>query len=1146
MPNFYIFVFYFLYCPDIFFMRKLLFFLTVLILSHVAYGQVSPIFGPPAICKGTVTTFSDATVGGSWSSSNPGIVSIGTGTGIATGVAVGSATITYTVITSYVTAVVNVNPVPTPIYGPNRVCNLNSVQLNDTTPGGTWSSSNITIATVGSLTGLVTGVSPGSPVNIRYTLGTGCFAQQTMTVNPLPLPITGISTVATIVPGDTSTLYDLTPGGYWTTSNNTLATINYTTGLLRGVSTGLLAATYTLAATGCYMTRLVAVNQIPDTGVVGNLMAWYPFCNDTIDHSPIGRDLINSGLVTTPAIDTSDRYGFSHAAFSFNGVNSEMHYNTFFPTTSTSGDFTYSVWMYPYTLQRSVILYNGFLTPGPGSNGFGFVMDNGSAPGVGDSVSVMFGGVGKFLTTWLGSSPLGSSLNTWHNLVLVKNGNSYRFYLDGATVGFFISPFNPLSAISGSIFTVGNNSTNAYPFNGKIDDIAVYNRQLSQVERLELYNFDPNFRKFTLGNDTIICADSIMLRPKPQTVGSVYTWSTGFSTITDTTYTVYPPALLFGGTTYILNMSRPYGCKMSDTVVIYKIPIPVHLLATTRDTNICLGDTLRLTQNYPASRFLWSTGDTTHFLDVYQTGKYSVTIDSTYYFTRLVPDPTTPGTFIPITDSSVCVGRDTVTVRTVSVPLVNIGPDYADCRGLPDTLRNAYPHLANHQYTWSNGATDDSIFAIVTGLYWLKVNDSGCIRIDSTNVLIVFDTMTLFQQDTAICLGGWVKPRISINSIIQYQWTPTTGIPFSNIAQPTITPDTSATYVVRGTYPGCPDIVDSFHIDVQPNPVVYAGGNRTVCEFDTIRITAGVNPTWYTKYIYKWTPSTYLDKDSTQTVFFTGGDTTMLILKVSTPAGCYAIDSAQVIVHTGNFALLDTVIDLCPGDSVQLRDSIIPGSIATHVWHPSAYLDDSTFNAPWVHPITSTQYIGYATSQYGCKDTLFAKINVRPNAIMYLGDSVILHPGESYQIPTSSNCNKYSWTPTIGLNDTTSSNPIATPDVNTKYKVKGVTPDGCVVYDSISIRVDPGTIINVPNAFTPGTGVNNILYIVKKGLATVNSFRIFNRWGVTVYESHDINAGWDGKYNGSDQPFGVYVYELEAVTEAGKIVTKRGNITLIR
>jgi gliding motility-associated-like protein len=58
--------------------------------------------------------------------------------------------------------------------------------------------------------------------------------------------------------------------------------------------------------------------------------------------------------------------------------------------------------------------------------------------------------------------------------------------------------------------------------------------------------------------------------------------------------------------------------------------------------------------------------------------------------------------------------------------------------------------------------------------------------------------------------------------------------------------------------------------------------------------------------------------------------------------------------------------------------------------------------------------------------------------------------------------------------------------------------------------------------------------------------RIYNRWGNLIFESKNLNQGWDGSYNGTPQPFGVYVYEIEAVTNLGKIVAQRGNVTLIR
>ncbi len=49
-----------------------------------------------------------------------------------------------------------------------------------------------------------------------------------------------------------------------------------------------------------------------------------------------------------------------------------------------------------------------------------------------------------------------------------------------------------------------------------------------------------------------------------------------------------------------------------------------------------------------------------------------------------------------------------------------------------------------------------------------------------------------------------------------------------------------------------------------------------------------------------------------------------------------------------------------------------------------------------------------------------------------------------------------------------------------------------------------------------------------------------------VYSSTNIDEGWDGTYNGTNQPMGVYMYILEAVTDKGKPFTKQGNVTLIR
>jgi gliding motility-associated-like protein len=143
---------------------------------------------------------------------------------------------------------------------------------------------------------------------------------------------------------------------------------------------------------------------------------------------------------------------------------------------------------------------------------------------------------------------------------------------------------------------------------------------------------------------------------------------------------------------------------------------------------------------------------------------------------------------------------------------------------------------------------------------------------------------------------------------------------------------------------------------------------------------------------------------------------------------------------------------------------------------------------------------------------------------MSLGDSITLYPGESYQIPTQSNCLYYTWFPPAGLDYYHIASPVATPQVSTKYIVHGTTEWGCKVVDSISIYVTSESVIDLPNAFTPGSSINKNFKPMIRGMVTITSFTIYNRWGNLVYDGTNPEQGWDGTYKAVPQPFGVYVY----------------------
>lgn len=89
-------------------------------------------------------------------------------------------------------------------------------------------------------------------------------------------------------------------------------------------------------------------------------------------------------------------------------------------------------------------------------------------------------------------------------------------------------------------------------------------------------------------------------------------------------------------------------------------------------------------------------------------------------------------------------------------------------------------------------------------------------------------------------------------------------------------------------------------------------------------------------------------------------------------------------------------------------------------------------------------------------------------------------------------------------------------------------------------------LFDVPNAFSPnGDGINDIISVRGYGIATMQ-WKIYNRWGVQVFQSSSKNFGWNGIYKGTMQPQDVYHYILEVKMTDGSKYTKKGDITLLR
>lgn len=89
-------------------------------------------------------------------------------------------------------------------------------------------------------------------------------------------------------------------------------------------------------------------------------------------------------------------------------------------------------------------------------------------------------------------------------------------------------------------------------------------------------------------------------------------------------------------------------------------------------------------------------------------------------------------------------------------------------------------------------------------------------------------------------------------------------------------------------------------------------------------------------------------------------------------------------------------------------------------------------------------------------------------------------------------------------------------------------------------------VVFAPNAFTPNNvGPNDYYFVVAGSFKTIN-LAIFNRWGEKLFETQDINEGWDGTYNGANVPQGVFMYVLDYTSYDDTPYRQKGTITLIR
>ncbi len=265
----------------------------------------SLIYGPSELCVGASVTFLDSISGGTWSSSNPLVATIGSASGTVIAVSAGVASISYNVGGCAAVSTVSVVPTASPNSGNPILCVGHNTTLVNPATGGTWSSGNISVADVGSVTGIVTGASAGT-ATVTYSLGIGCSVETTVNVISALPPIFGDSITCG---GASVTFSNSIVGGNWVGSY-TADWINFSSGVVSATYSGIDTITYTMG--GCTATKVLTVNPSPEIDAPYVACMGFTFSVSatpvggmwSIDSSLISMDLagLTTGLDTGNAV----------------------------------------------------------------------------------------------------------------------------------------------------------------------------------------------------------------------------------------------------------------------------------------------------------------------------------------------------------------------------------------------------------------------------------------------------------------------------------------------------------------------------------------------------------------------------------------------------------------------------------------------------------------------------------------------------------------------------------------------------------------------------------------------------------------------------------------------------------------------------
>lgn len=201
--------------------------------------------------------------------------------------------------------------------------------------------------------------------------------------------------------------------------------------------------------------------------------------------------------------------------------------------------------------------------------------------------------------------------------------------------------------------------------------------------------------------------------------------------------------------------------------------------------------------------------------------------------------------------------------------------------------------------------------------------------------------------------------------------------------------------------------------------------------------------------------------------------------------------------------------------------------------------------------VTITPYVNGCFRSFDSVITIFPKPNPRLLASPDKFYSARF-PNISFDIQNFNSNYSYNWSTNPAYQGLTGSNPYEfkmPSDTGEHYFTLYTTSDkGCkdtLVYEAYCL---PKDWILIPNAFSPNADgpLENEVFKAQGRITSDFSLQVFNMWGEKLFETNDINQGWDGTYQNKMSSPGNYIYIVKFTDDIGRPIKLKGNLILLR